>query len=79
MPICAPPGMPDSATLAAAGGRPDCTRLAVRTGILAANDSHPEGKTMRIGVPKEIKVHEYRVGLVPAAVSAAAARPKAAS
>jgi len=23
---------------------------------------------MRIGVPKEIKVHEYRVGLVPAAV-----------
>lgn len=21
---------------------------------------------MRIGVPKEIKVHEYRVGLVPA-------------
>ena len=22
---------------------------------------------MRIGVPKEIKVHEYRVGLVPAA------------
>src|SRR5471030_1648404 len=24
--------------------------------------------TMRIGVPTEIKVHEYRVGLVPAAV-----------
>jgi len=23
---------------------------------------------MKIGVPKEIKVHEYRVGLVPAAV-----------
>ena len=23
---------------------------------------------MRVGVPKEIKVHEYRVGLVPAAV-----------
>ena len=23
---------------------------------------------MRIGVPKEIKIHEYRVGLVPAAV-----------
>ena len=23
---------------------------------------------MRIGVPREIKVHEYRVGLVPAAV-----------
>jgi alanine dehydrogenase len=27
-----------------------------------------EGETMRIGVPKEIKIHEYRVGLVPAAV-----------
>ncbi|MDP1908960.1 MAG: hypothetical protein Q8K85_11720, partial [Hyphomicrobium sp.] len=23
---------------------------------------------MRIGVPKEVKVHEYRVGLVPASV-----------
>ncbi len=27
-----------------------------------------KGSPMRIGVPKEIKVHEYRVGLVPAAV-----------
>jgi alanine dehydrogenase len=27
-----------------------------------------KGEIMRIGVPKEIKVHEYRVGLVPAAV-----------
>jgi alanine dehydrogenase len=27
-----------------------------------------EGALMRIGVPKEIKVHEYRVGLVPAGV-----------
>src|SRR5215468_10937390 len=26
------------------------------------------GTTMRIGVPKEIKVHEYRVGLTPTAV-----------
>src|SRR5512137_1796320 len=25
------------------------------------------GAVMRIGVPKEIKVHEYRIGLVPAA------------
>ncbi len=24
---------------------------------------------MRIGVPREIKVHEYRVGLVPSSVS----------
>ena len=24
---------------------------------------------MRIGVPKEIKVHEYRVGLTPASVA----------
>ena len=31
------------------------------------NQRHvPEGEIMRIGVPKEIKVHEYRVGLVPA-------------
>ena len=28
---------------------------------------------MRIGVPKEIKVHEYRVGLVPASVRELAA------
>jgi alanine dehydrogenase len=27
-----------------------------------------EGSCMRVGVPKEIKVHEYRVGLVPAGV-----------
>jgi alanine dehydrogenase len=27
-----------------------------------------KGPTMRIGVPKEIKTHEYRVGLTPAAV-----------
>jgi alanine dehydrogenase len=30
--------------------------------------SATRGLAMRIGVPKEIKVHEYRVGLVPAAV-----------
>ena len=29
---------------------------------------------MRIGVPKEIKVHEYRVGMTPASVGEAAAR-----
>jgi alanine dehydrogenase len=29
---------------------------------------HSGGLIMRIGVPKEIKVHEYRVGLVPAGV-----------
>ena len=28
---------------------------------------------MRIGVPKEIKVHEYRVGMVPAGVRELAA------
>ena len=33
---------------------------------------------MRIGVPKEIKVHEYRVGLTPASVAElVAARPRA--
>ena len=30
---------------------------------------HPKKvQQMRIGVPKEIKTHEYRVGLTPAAV-----------
>src|ERR1700721_3325624 len=28
----------------------------------------PAGVFMKIGVPKEIKIHEYRVGLVPAGV-----------
>ena len=28
---------------------------------------------MRIGVPKEIKIHEYRVGLIPASVREAVA------
>jgi alanine dehydrogenase len=32
-----------------------------------------ETDTMRIGVPKEIKVHEYRVGMTPASVREAAA------
>jgi len=35
---------------------------------LASTAACHQGKSMRIGVPKEIKVHEYRVGLVPAAV-----------
>src|SRR5215213_6665890 len=30
---------------------------------------HWSERTMRIGVPKEIKVHEYRVGLTPASVA----------
>ena len=29
---------------------------------------------MRVGVPKEIKVHEYRVGLTPASVRELTAR-----
>ena len=34
---------------------------------------------MRIGVPTEIKIHEYRVGLVPAAVrELGAVRPRGA-
>jgi alanine dehydrogenase len=36
--------------------------------MLARHDNTNQGAAMRIGVPKEIKVHEYRVGLVPAAV-----------
>jgi alanine dehydrogenase len=34
----------------------------------ATNNIHVGETFMRIGVPREIKVHEYRVGLVPAAV-----------
>src|SRR5271168_4429947 len=30
--------------------------------------SHQWSGPMKIGVPKEIKIHEYRVGLVPAGV-----------
>jgi alanine dehydrogenase len=40
-------------------------------GALADNEwqaTFEQESTMRIGVPKEIKIHEYRVGLVPAAV-----------
>ena len=33
-----------------------------------AKSAGSKGAAMRIGVPKEIKVHEYRVGLVPAGV-----------
>src|ERR1019366_5347946 len=37
--------------------------------IRAAHRAYESGGSdMRIGVPTEIKVHEYRVGLVPAAV-----------
>jgi hypothetical protein len=31
---------------------------------------------MRIGVPKEIKVHEYRVGMTPASVREAIEQPE---
>jgi alanine dehydrogenase len=36
--------------------------------LAAKQPLHSRGETMRIGVPKEIKVHEYRVGLTPASV-----------
>ena len=39
-----------------------------RTGIIGDATTGPERPAMRIGVPKEIKVHEYRVGLTPAGV-----------
>jgi alanine dehydrogenase len=41
-------------------------------GIMPLSDQLKE-ETMRIGVPKEIKVHEYRVGMTPAAVREAVA------
>ena len=33
-----------------------------------AYESFNEMAIMRIGVPKEIKIHEYRVGLTPSSV-----------
>ena len=39
-----------------------------RTQLSAGPPSAPEIEAMRIGVPKEIKVHEYRVGMTPASV-----------
>jgi hypothetical protein len=29
---------------------------------------HPQGPTMLVGIPKEIKDNEYRVGVVPSTV-----------
>jgi alanine dehydrogenase len=48
----------------------DLDQIARRVGCLGGN----EVTTMRIGVPKEIKVHEYRVGLTPESVRALVAR-----
>src|SRR3989442_16030276 len=48
--------------------------LRALTPNLAAGQA--EETAMRVGVPREIKVHEYRVGLVPAGVGElTAARP----
>jgi len=46
--------------------------LQPKRSILPAHRTREEA-TMRIGVPKEIKVHEYRVGLIPASVREAVA------
>src|SRR5580692_4726589 len=43
------------------------------SGRLRLITEHPGEKIMRIGVPREIKVHEYRVGLVPGGVRELAA------
>ena len=40
----------------------------------AARGKSEEGAQMRVGVPKEIKTHEYRVGLTPGAVREYVAR-----
>jgi alanine dehydrogenase len=42
--------------------------LGVRVSNLASLKDQPAERLMKIGVPKEIKIHEYRVGLVPAGV-----------
>src|SRR6202034_127242 len=36
--------------------------------LIGLENANPRSDAMKIGVPKEIKVHEYRVGLVPAGV-----------
>ena len=56
----------DSATAAAPRGA--ITQALVATGVLTFSKEHTGDRLMRIGVPREIKVHEYRVGLVPAGV-----------
>ena len=35
---------------------------------MGGSDIRPEEQAMRVGVPKEIKLDEYRVGLTPASV-----------
>jgi len=50
-----------------------CRHILQFPAILARHNSglflsRPEVKTMRIGVPSEIKIHEYRVGLMPGGV-----------
>src|SRR6202789_1052014 len=45
-----------------------CNFLTVRFRNLAAPHPTRGATIMKIGVPKEIKIHEYRVGLVPAGV-----------
>jgi len=50
----------------AMASRPDCF-LDARVSNLAI-PAYPAERLMKIGVPKEIKIHEYRVGLVPAGV-----------
>jgi alanine dehydrogenase len=44
-------------------------RIFRRAGVSLAAPHAKEGKAMRIGVPKEIKTHEYRVGLTPESVA----------
>src|SRR5215213_11061872 len=54
-----------------ASGKPRFTekRCALRRNFMASDSSLQCGsKPMRIGVPREIKVEEYRVGLTPASV-----------
>src|ERR671913_404955 len=40
-----------------------------RPSIGPRNHDSGSERIMRVGVPKEIKVHEYRVGMTPASVS----------
>lgn len=46
----------------------------LQSNIIMFGDHRNEGASVKIGVPKEKKVHEYRVGMTPSAVREAVAR-----
>jgi len=48
---------------------PHCsTPLTARSRRLCLGHGNEQGMDMKIGVPREIKTHEYRVGLTPSSI-----------